>query len=196
MQAQRIRPSGARVELRRMIGQQRRQVVATSDGVYREILTPAELGETAVRSADTRAFEVVNVGVGQQMKPRRELHDLDLATAVIGDDCLVPRRDQQVETVVVTTALAFHIMQRTGRSRMLQRVEAKQPARSQLVVVGSGLRNTPVEQPRNQPVLVDAEPGAARPQVLAADNARAIAEGSRRQRGAIEEFVAIGGDYD
>jgi len=115
MQAERVGPSGARVELCRMICEQRSEVVAPRDRICREILALCELGEAAVRTADARTLEVVNVGVGEQMKPRREMNDLDCAAAIVGDDRRIPRRHQQVEAVVVACALAFDVRERGGR---------------------------------------------------------------------------------
>ena len=79
---------------------------------------------------------------------------------------------------------------------MLQRVEAEQSARSQIRVVGSAFCNAPVEQARDQSVLVDSEPGPVGAQILAADYPRPIAQRGRRQRGTVEIFVAIRRHHD
>ena len=63
MKAKRIRPSGARIELRRMIGEQRRELRATPDRIGGKILALSELGEAAIRTADPRTFEIINVGI-------------------------------------------------------------------------------------------------------------------------------------
>src|ERR1700722_6433436 len=78
---------------------------------------------------------------------------------------------------------------------MLQGVETEQAPRSQFVVVGSGFRNPPVEQSRDQPMLIDSQPRPACTQILAADDPRTIAERSWRKGRAIEEFVTVRRDY-
>ncbi len=71
--AQRIRTARARVELGRMIGEQASKRVAMADWISGEAGSRAELGKTAVRTADTGALEVVDIDVGKEMETRVEL---------------------------------------------------------------------------------------------------------------------------
>src|SRR5690349_3469701 len=88
-----------------MIRQQPVQFFAMSDWIGSEIGARAEFIETLARSADTRAFKVVHVEIGQQMNARRERHDFDLAPAVVSDKRLIARGDQQIKRIVIAPVL-------------------------------------------------------------------------------------------
>src|ERR1700686_4269157 len=118
-----------------MVREQFREVRAPCDRVAREILASREFSEAAVRTANPRTLEIVDVGIGQQMQSRRQLYDLDLTAAIVGDERRLPRRQQKIEGVVVARTLTREIMRCGGGARMLQRVEAKQSAGSQIRVV-------------------------------------------------------------
>src|SRR5208283_466884 len=80
-------------------------------------------------------------------------------------------------------------------ARLLQRVEAEQTARPQVGVVGR-FAIAAIEESGHDAVLVQAEPGAAGLQILAAHDLRVSAEEGRGQRRPGPVFVAVRGDYD
>src|SRR5215471_13000366 len=87
------------------------------------------------RAAYPRTFKVIHIEVSQQMNPGRQADDFDMPPAVVGHKCLLARRDQQVEGVVIAPALARDELRSLGCGRRTQRIETQKPARAQSRII-------------------------------------------------------------
>src|SRR5258708_37751919 len=86
MKADRIGPPRSRVELGLMIGKQISQLDAPDERVALEADISTQCRELTVRSADARAFEIIDIEVGEQVKARFQLDDLDAIDAVVRNE--------------------------------------------------------------------------------------------------------------
>src|SRR6516164_2754101 len=103
-----------------MVRQQSMQFFAARDRVTRKISLGAQLFKMLARTADPRAFKVVDVEVSQQMHPRRQADDFDLSPAIVGDKGLFAGCNQKVEGVVIAPALAGYKKRGLGSRRLTQ----------------------------------------------------------------------------
>ena len=82
MQTQRVGPSGARIKLRVMIGEQRPQRRAMRNRIALKILTTPQLRKFPVRRANLRTLEIIQIEIRQQMQSRLDLDDFDRSAAI------------------------------------------------------------------------------------------------------------------
>jgi len=73
------------------VGEQFAEFSVHRDRVAGEVLARGELLEAAVRTADTRAFDIVDVEVGEQMQACIEAHHFDQAVTIVGDEGFIAR---------------------------------------------------------------------------------------------------------
>src|SRR5690349_24545363 len=101
------------------------------------------------------------------MNPGCQADNFNLSPAVIGNEGLFARGDQQVEGVVIASTLTGDKLRRFGRGWETQGIEAQQSARTQFGIILQ-YPVAPIKESSHHPMLVDAQPGAAGAQVLAA----------------------------
>src|SRR5580693_4851545 len=128
------------------------------------------------------------------MESRLQLNHFDRRAAIVSDECLLARDHQQVEWIVVRTALAPRELRSFRRSPAPQRVEAQQPARSRIRI--RAILRAPIQQSCHHPVLANPKPGTGRSQILSAHNMWMLEQGGRVSSRPLEKLIAISGDHD
>jgi len=123
------------------------------------------------------------------MQPRLDFDDFDRRAAIVGNERFGPRHHQQIERIVIRPALPRRELGRLGSSPPPQRIEAQQPARSRIRI--SAIFRSPIQQPRDDPMLTDPQPGSAGFKILPANNMRILEQGSRVSRRPLEKLITI-----
>ena len=194
MQTQGIRPSSARIELGIVIGQQRSERSSIPDWIALKILTIPKCRKLAVRGADFRTFEIIQIEIGQQMEPWLDLDHFDRRAAIVSNERFGARHDQQIERIVIRAALPRCELGRLARSAAPERIEAKQAARSRIGI--PAILGPPIQQPRNDSILTNPEPGPAGFEILPADHMRMLEQGSGVRGRPLEKLIAISRNHN
>src|SRR6202035_2383933 len=123
------------------------------------------------------------------MQPRLDFDDFDRGASIVSNESLSPRHHQQIEWIVVRPALPRGKLGRLGRSPPPQRIEAQKPARAR-PGLAPALR-TPIQHPRDDPMLANPQPGPTSFKILPANNMRILKQGSRVSCGTLEKLITI-----
>src|SRR5580704_5395415 len=178
-----------------MIAKQGAQRRPLPDRIALKILTLPETRELPVRGADLRTFEIIQIEIRQQMQPRLDFDDFDRRAAIVSDERFGPRHHQQVERIVIGPALTRSELGRLARSPPPQSIETQQPARSR-IRIRAILRRPTIQQPRDDPMLADPQPGPASFEILPANHMRILEQGSGVACRPLEELITISRNHD